>query len=152
MTSSQRLYVYGVIPADAPAPDLAERVEPSDGPIDKVAHHEVAALVSAFSATRVRPTRANLRAHEGVVEQATRLGMVIPMRFGVLVDNEDELVSQFLRPRLQELRDLLRTYDAHTEMRVEARYRDGVAVREAAADEPRIARLRRRMQGRPPAA
>lgn len=143
------LYVYGVVSADGAVPGSARVVEPSGGWLTTVVSGPVAGLVSPLTELAARPTRANLEAHQGVVEEAASLGTIIPMRFGVVVDDTASLVGDLLRPRRTSLVRLLAEYAGRVEMRVEACYREEVAVREAIAAVPRIRKLHAKIDARP---
>ena len=73
--------------------------EPAAARIEELVCDDVAALVSDHEGHgRVRSSRANLSTHEQVVETARTagLGTVLPMRFGVVMPDRDELLARIL--------------------------------------------------------
>jgi hypothetical protein len=148
---STRSYLYGI------ARDRDFRINLDDGglerqPVRFVRHQGLAALVSDFSDARVRTTRANLSAHERVVAAVAGEGTVLPIRFGVLMDSEQEVREQLLESKHQALVVVLADMDGKSELRVQASYLPDVVLREAVTVDPSIVRLRNRLQGKSPAA
>jgi hypothetical protein len=145
----ERSYLYAVV-TDTDA--LHIEGEGLDGqPVKVVRDGGLAALVSPFSKGRVEARRAHLAAHERVVEAARGAGPVIPVRFGVLM-NDRAVLEDVLRSRRRELRRLLAELDGTVEMRVQASYHPDVLLSEAVRANPAILRLRKRLDGRPASA
>jgi hypothetical protein len=147
LTQSRRspaapLYAYGVVPAQAPAP---ERSGILGGEVTRVAHGKVAALVTPLSSERVRAKRRDLLAHSDVLQDAYARGGVLPLRFGTVFESEADLRLRLLDRRHDELVTLLERFEGLGEMRVRARYHDQDSVLAAVVQAaPEIARLRSR--------
>jgi hypothetical protein len=78
-----------------------------------------------------------------VLQAAHEQGVVLPLRFGTLFSSEDELLSAFLEPRLDELRSRLASFDGLSELRLRAVYHDQDSVlAEIVAGDADVARLR----------
>jgi Gas vesicle synthesis protein GvpL/GvpF len=136
------LYAYGIVRPGAPAP-LTRGV--LDAPVRVVEGGSVAALTSSLIQNRVRAKRRDLIAHSDVLQDAFGSGVVLPLRFGMLFDSEDELRSRFLDDRSEELLRLLDRFDGLAEMRLRVRYHDQESVLTAVVkDEPEIVRMRER--------
>ena len=140
------LYCYGVAAAGEASPQRGggldgKRVEP-------VVHGELAALVSEAPGN-VRARRRDLLAHFDVLGTAFERGTVLPMRFGVVFDDEESLVRDFLAPRHDELAGLLRELRDRVELRVTAHYREDAILAEAVRGNARIARLRESTRSAP---
>lgn len=89
------LYVYGVTEAGVRAP----RAEGVDGArVRLLASSGLAAAVSAAPA-EIRARRRHLLAHQTVLGELARQGPVLPMRFAVLAQDEDTLVSYLREQR-----------------------------------------------------
>ena len=138
-------YCYGVMAADAARARRGAGL--GDAPVQPVKHGELAALTSPVSSKKVRARRADLLRHFDVVGSAFEHGMVLPLRFGIVFDDEDSLVREFLRPRHDELVDLLRELRDRVELRVTAHYREGAILGEVVRENPRVARLREETRG-----
>jgi hypothetical protein len=144
-TSSTALYCYGVTSAKKAAsqPDAGLNGEP----VEPVRFDELAALVSAVPPGKVRARRADLLRHFEVLGTAFEHDTVLPLRFGIVFEDEDSLVADFLRPRHDELAGLLRELRDRAELRVTAHYREQAILGEIVRDSPRVAKLREATQG-----
>jgi hypothetical protein len=90
----------------------------------------------------VRAKRSDLLTHFDVLGNAFERGTVLPLRFGIVFDDEDSLVEEFLRPRHDELSGLLRELRDRVELRVTAHYREEAILAEIVRENPRVASLR----------
>src|SRR5213083_596973 len=116
------LYCYGVVPADAAGSQAGTGL--GGAAVEPVRFNELAALTSAVPPGKVRARRADLLRHFDVLGTAFERGTVLPLRFGIVFEDEDSLVADFLRPRHEELVRLLRELRDRVELRVTAHYRE----------------------------
>jgi gas vesicle protein GvpL/GvpF len=137
--SATGLYCYGVVAAG----DAKQQRGSGLGgkPVKPVVHDGLAALVSEAPGN-VRAKRRDLLAHFDVLGTAFEHGTVLPMRFGVVFDNEDSLVRDFLARRHKELEKLLRALGDQVELRVTAHYREDAILAEIVRQNGRVAKLR----------
>lgn len=119
-----------------------------DAPVTIIESGKLAALTSDTEQTRVRPSRANVTAHQRVVDDAHRNGPVLPVRFGTLVPDAETVARDLLDANAGKLLDLLRRVDGRDEYRIRATYRQDVVLREIVAGSAPIRKARARMQGR----
>lgn len=134
------LYCYGVVAAPDAKPQ--RRGGLGDASVEPVVHDQLAALTSPVPAGKVRARRRDLLAHVDVLGAAFEHGAVLPLRFGIVFDDEQSLVRDFLAPRHDELAKLLRELANRVELRVTARYREEELLAEIVRQNGRIARLR----------
>jgi hypothetical protein len=136
------LYIYGYVrSADA---------REQDGGVTVLREGEVSALVNELGEEVVAPRRANLLAHAAVLERALEHGPVLPLKFGMV--SEEEVVREDLRRRATELAEQLAAFENRIEMGVSALYREEEVLREVIAENPAVAEARRALEGRPEAA
>ena len=137
---STALYCYGVTSAGTAAsqPDAGL----GGASVEPVRFRDLAALTSPAPAGKVRARRADLLRHFDVLAAAFERGTVVPLRFGIVFDDEASLVRDFLEPRHDELTGLLRELRDRVELRVTAHYREQAVLAEIVHESPRIARLR----------
>lgn len=133
------LYCYGVAAARDAEHQLGRGLDGK--PVRTVVHGDLAALVSEAPGS-VRAKRRDLLAHFEVLETAFEHGTVLPLRFGIVFDDEAALVDDFLAPRQKELAKLLHELRDRVELRVTAHYRDDALLAEIVRQSPRISKLR----------
>lgn len=141
------MYVYGVVSART-RPDRYGSVNGlEDRAVSVVSSGPVAALVSPIAGDRARGSRANLSAHQQVVEAARGAGAVLPVRFGTVMPDDETVVDELLAPHEAQLEAALRQMSGKSEFRIKATYLTDVAVREAVERDPSVRRLRRALGG-----
>lgn len=134
------LYCYGVTSADLARPQRGGGL--AGKAVEPVRFEELVALTSEAPPGKVRARRADLMCHFDVLSTAFERGTVIPLRFGMVFDDDATLVEKLLRPRYDELVSLLRVLENRVELRVTANYREEVVLAEIVRDNARVARLR----------
>ncbi len=136
--------MYAVVGAASTPLPVATGID--GAPVTVVRRGRLAAVVSITSATRVRPTRAHVLAHQQLVSTLHQAGPVLPVRFGAIMNDEGEVASELLEPGAEGLEEMLVWLEGKDEYRLKARYLPDVALREAVAGSPAIQRLRARLQ------
>jgi hypothetical protein len=138
----EAVYVYGVTGG------TVESLPPVDGvdaaPVRALRHAGLAALVSPIGKTRLRA--ADVRAHWRVLEQAFEHATVLPVRFGTLMESEDEVRQRLLEPNEDRLAELLQAMNGLIQLNVKGRYDEASLLREILREEPALARLRQRAE------
>lgn len=140
------LYVYAVVTEGMTRTVSAVASEGVDGqPVSFVRHGNLAALTSPTVRDRVRPSRANLTAHQNVVSAAHDLGPVLPVRFGTVMPGEAAVISDLLQPGRHDFETRLSDFEGKDEYRVKCRYLPNVALREVVDGSRSIQKLRARV-------
>src|SRR5688500_15461809 len=103
--TASALYAYGVVWAETGRDAQLHGL--GGAPVREVVHADLAVLVSPVEPP-VRAKRRELLSHTEVLNAAIAAGAVVPLRFGYVFPDEETLVAEFLRPRADELKDLLR--------------------------------------------
>jgi hypothetical protein len=121
-------------------------VVPADGDpaYDTVEAGPLAAVVTRIDEEEALPTRANLLHHTRVLEHVGTQGTVVPMRFGVVVPDEQALIDEFLRAERDRLLASIERLAGSVELRLRGRYDEAQVIREVLDSDPRAARLRGR--------
>lgn len=139
-------YVYGVIHSgDAPS----KLVGIYDKPVSRVCSERLAALTSDVPDDFIEAGRDELLTHSRVLEQALEQGTVLPMRFGVVLPDEQAVREELLAPHSEELEAQLRDMDGKVEINLKALHDEETILREALAENPEAAELRQSIQGKP---
>lgn len=132
-------YVYGVTWADG-AWKVGEGV--LDAPVQVLEHGELAALVSELPSADIRARRRDLLRHADVLQQAFERRAILPLGFGTVFASSEDVVSDLLEPRYEELVELLQSLDGLVELTLRAFYDENGVLAAVLRDEPRIAALR----------
>jgi cell division septum initiation protein DivIVA len=77
-----------------------------------------------------------------VLEAAVADAPVLPFRFGIMVPAEEEVGTDLLEARHDELAQLLKKVEGWVQMTLKVYYREDVVLREIVDSEPEIQRLR----------
>lgn len=134
------LYVYGVVPADLARRDEERGVDGQ--PVSFVRHGKLAAVTSPAIRDRIRPSRANLAAHQDVVSRAHRRGPILPVRFGTVMPGETAVVRDLLEPARHDFEAVLADFAGKDGYRIKCCYLEDVALREVVESSRAIQRLR----------
>lgn len=144
------LYVYGVTRAgEGRAPS---RSGVGESPVKTLERGSIAALVSEVPGESVPGRAKNLTAHTEVLRAAMDGGTVLPMRFGVLMPDEETVRHSLLEAREEWLTRMLEALDGRVEMTVSAMYHEEVLLREVVAQDATIGALSESVRSKPAAA
>jgi hypothetical protein len=137
-------YAYGVVRAGASLDALGR----SDG-LPEVRLVEAGDLAALVSDSAGRATRDTVLDHWRVLEAACQGSPVVPLRFGMVVNDEDAVRREVLEPHRDELVKLLERFEDRVQTTLKVYYREDAVVADTLAAEPELARLRDAVQGRP---
>ncbi len=137
-------YVYAIVPASATGLPAGPGIDGRE--IEPIRLDTVAALASAVRTERVRPSRANLSAHQGVVSEAHGRSPVLPVRFGTVMRDRRSVREELLEPGRPRFERMLAEFEGKDEFRLKGRYLPEVALREVVEGSGIIARLRERVR------
>ena len=126
--SNANSYLYGIIRWPAPKASIESfgaGVGDPPRPVRVVRLDDVAALVSdvigaEMSAQGLRGTRRDMKAHAAVVNRVAAATTLLPVRFGVVLPNEQALVDRFLQPQYPRLLKYLEHLDGTVEVTLRA--------------------------------
>jgi len=114
-----------------------------------VVFKDLAVVVSDSPHTKYEITRANMMAHQKVIERVMDEGFtVLPVRFGTLATRRtampvEEIRHKLLEARAQEFEDLYEDMDGRVELGLKALWRDEKAIfDEILAENPTVRKLR----------
>lgn len=129
--------------------------------VHAVVFQDLACVVSDSPDIRYDNTRANLMAHEKVIEQVMQEFTVLPIRFGTIAKDTAGIPSseipvadirhKLLERKCGEFHRLLQKMDRVVELGLKALWRDEKAIfEEIVAENPEIHKLRDSLKGRSP--
>jgi len=138
VTEAALSYVYGVVAGDSPIP-ATDGID--DQPVRVIREDGVGAIVSDVGQETPSLGRAALTAHGRVLEGLAASHTVLPMRFGVVMEDDEAVRGALLRPHREELLEQLQRLDGRVELTLRATYEEAPLLREILAEEPRIAAM-----------
>jgi Gas vesicle synthesis protein GvpL/GvpF len=144
-----KVYVYGVLPGSDRAGVSVDGVEGAE--VRTVEHAGLAALVSTLEADALAAAR-EVRAHWRVLEEASTSATVLPVRFGTVMDSDDDVRERLLEPNTGRLMELLDALAGRVQLNIKGDYDEQRLLREVVRASPGIAALRERLRGLPEAA
>jgi hypothetical protein len=133
------LQVYGVVSAATPLPGVIRGRR--DAPVRLVVHGDLAAVVSEVD-TDARIRRDDLLAHARVLETLVEGATVLPMRFGVIVENDEEVARNILEAGEGGLTSLLKSFDGRVQLTVKAYHDEEQALKDLLHERSDIRSLR----------
>src|SRR3954451_248402 len=139
-------YVYGVVRANGRAKPKGKGI--AGKPLKVVAGNGLGALTSDVPGDELEAGREELLTHSRVLEEALGDGVVLPMQFGVVMPDEDTVKAELLDAHREALEAQLEEMSGKVEMNVKAIYDEGAVLREMLEENPDIARMREKIQGR----
>src|SRR4051812_29201945 len=142
------LYVYGVVRAGESMPPPRAGIE--GRPVSAIERPPLAALVSDAPAGPVKASRKNLMAHSDVLQGVVPERTVLPMRFGVVMPDEDAVSDELLRGHEEELVVQLDAFEGLVELDLKIVCPEDVLMRAIVAERPDIAELSMELRGRSP--
>ena len=132
------LHVYGVVSATTPLPGVLRGRR--EAPVRLVVHGDLAAVVSEVDAdARIR--RDDLLTHARVLESLVEGATVLPMRFGVIVENDEE-ARNILEAGESGLTALLQSFDGLVQLTVKAHHDQDEALKHLLRERPELRLLR----------
>ena len=144
--ASTARYVYGVVRARRRAAKT-EGIGGAD--VRVVAAGKLGALTSAVPDEPLEAGREELLAHARVLERTLEAGVVLPMRFGVVLPNDAAIRDDLLTAHSDQLESQLDELDGKVELNVKAIYDEGEILREILANDRDVAELNALIQRAP---
>lgn len=132
--SSPAVYVYGVVAADAILPD---RPGIDARPLRLICDDGLGAVISDVG-QELAFGRDALMAHSDVLEAVLETATVLPMRFGVVMEDDTAVREQLIDEHRDELRAQLDRLSGRVELTLRATYEEAPLLREILAEEPQI--------------
>ena len=146
--ANERKYIYCVIPVEREATFNHTGIE-EESRIYAISYQDVAAVVSDTSLTICDPSRKNMAAHNGVLVAVMEDYTILPARFGLISDSEDELrglLARYYSP----LKNHIRKLDNRMEVGVKVFWRKEAMIAILDGKSQKITRLKEAIKTAPP--
>jgi hypothetical protein len=133
------VYVYGIAPATAELPSSSlQGVGDASTAVRVIEAAGLAALVSDVPAGWTGARREDVEAHDHVLSQTIETATVVPMRFGVVMDSDDQVRTDLLERHGDEIRALIERVDGRVQMSLRAFYLEEALLRATLERNPRL--------------
>lgn len=139
-------YVYGVTTARAALPAVQGI---GGAELTLVADDQLAAVTSPVPDGELEMDTKAIRAHAAVLEAINAETTVLPMRFGVVMADADQVRADLLDAHRSELLAQLQEFEGKVELKLRASYEEEPLMREILAENQDVARLRDELRGAP---
>jgi Gas vesicle synthesis protein GvpL/GvpF len=136
-------YVYGIVRAGAQLDSVSGDAELPD--VRLIEAGDIAALVSAGPERAAREVVLN---HGRVLEAALDGSPVIPLRFGMVLTDDDAVRDEILDAHHDKLADFLDRLEGRVQMTLKVYYHEDVVVAEILSSNAQLAQLRETIQGK----
>lgn len=144
MSDDAPVYVYGVVGATA---TVTGGTGIDARPLRLVTADRVAAIVSDVAGTAPAFGRDALLAHSDALEAVLAGATVLPMRFGVVMDDDAAVREQLLDAHRELLLAQLQRLSGRVELTLRATYEETPLLREILAEEPHIRNMHAATRG-----
>jgi Gas vesicle synthesis protein GvpL/GvpF len=145
------LYIYAIAQKDAVAPAGIAAVANSDGVISAIPVGPLVVMVSPVEEPEIMAARRHMLVHTKALETIMSGATILPMRFGVIVDNADA-IHEALAPKFDDLLAMLADLDGKIEAGIRASWNEARLYGEIVAARPDLATRAYAMKVRDPAA
>lgn len=120
-------YIYCITPAqsfEANSPPLhTQPIGNPDTPVRTVGFEDLVAVVSDATQSRYDVSRENATAHEQAVQEVMERGVVLPLSFGTIARNDQDVVERLLKPEFDELHQQLERVQGRAEVNLKVFWR-----------------------------
>jgi hypothetical protein len=158
--SGNGAYLYAVVrrPGRKRAPPPGEGIGDPPLAVELVIHREVAAVVSLVprraggdteesTRQKVRAMRRDMLAHTDVLNRLLESTTLLPVRFGVVLPDEQAVVDTLLEPQHDVLVAHLERLEGAVEISLKANYKEELVLREVVREQPHLSRQSARAGG-----
>jgi hypothetical protein len=135
------VFVYGVVDPETEVPRDLLGID--DAPVRVVAVYgdPIGALISDLQSARPPRRKADLLAYSRVLDTVAASGLVAPVRFGSLMDDEMSVVEDFLAPNVEWFCNVLEGIRDRVQYTLRATYDEATVLREVVQADREIGRL-----------
>lgn len=134
------VHLYGVVPAATPLPDMVGR---RDSPLRLVGDEDVAVIVSDVDEHAPAGAK-DLLAHARTLEACVEYATVIPMKFGIMLQDDDAVRREVLERDHESMQELLQSFDGLIQVSIRVFLEEEPALREILNRRPDLRAMRER--------
>jgi hypothetical protein len=126
---SDHLYIYGITRLGEAPVIVSSAVLEADNPILTMPFGAFSVIASRINVLTVDATRRNMLAHTRILERAMEATTVLPVRFGMIVDNEAILAAR-IASHTPRLTAAMKDIEGRIEVGIRLAFADGMMAKE----------------------
>ena len=145
-------YLYAIAPAEAFQGDQSLNVQgvgESDGKVRILTHGDLVAIVSDVPLMQYDVTQENLTAHQRVLDEVMNRSDVLPVSFGIVATNDQEIEQVLLEGQSEALHQALKYVKGRVELTLQVLWNQDQLFREIAEENQEVQQLRDAIAGQP---
>ena len=146
-------YIYAIVPAEAfqggDQQLTAKGLGESDGRVRILQQGDLAAIVSDVPLMQYDVTEENLTAHQRVLDEVMERSDVLPVSFGIVATNDEEIKQVLLEAQSEALHQSLDYVKGRVELTLQVLWNQDQLFREIAEENQEIQQLRDAIAGQP---
>ncbi len=143
-------YLYCTIRCSEPRQFSSLGIGERGDVVHTVHYDDLAVVASDSPVVQYESRRRNMMAHTKVLEEAMEEFTILPIRFGTVAPTPEAVTEKLLKPRYDELVQLLDDMEGRVELGLKAFWYEEVIFNEVVEENPPISRLRDSLVGRTP--
>jgi hypothetical protein len=139
-------YIYAIISDDGPIPADLKSIGTDAYPVYTVVYRDIGAVVSNTPIFSYPVSRSNTMAHQKVMEAVMQTHTLLPVRFGTIAGDVDQIRQKLLAARYAELSAHLRHMQDKIELGLKVLWKDmNVLFQEIVSENREIRQIRDRL-------
>lgn len=135
------VYLICVLEGQTEPTGLSEIKGIGDKPLRSIPFGNLQAIVSDVE-SKPHANRDNLLRHAAVLDQLLKFGQMLPARFGLLPDSENDVLENFLKPNSQEFEELLKKLHGKREVDLKIYWDNNAVLQNIVQANERIGQLK----------
>lgn len=136
-------YIYAIVSGREPKNFGSTGMGGQDKSVYMINHMDLWAVISDSPIDKYPVSRINTMAHQRVMEEAMRHYATLPVRFGTIAEDLDQIEKKLLHARYDELMGLLSYMEDKIELGLKALWKDKDSIFQEIVDENRQIRVLR---------
>lgn len=142
------LYLYCIIEAGKTPADGLTSKGLDDKDLEIITHRDLSVVVSAAGKERQPATRNALLRHTIVLEEIMKHQQILPIRFGIVANNQEDVVNNVLKANYWNFKDLLQKLDGKKELGLKVLWNQAAVLNSLLETDQEIRHLRDSLLGK----
>ncbi|HEY9682959.1 MAG TPA: GvpL/GvpF family gas vesicle protein [Oculatellaceae cyanobacterium] len=120
----------------------------ADAQLQTIQHRELSVIVSQVSRGRQQATRSNLLRHAEVLENIMQQTQILPIRFGIVAADEEEVINTVLKANYWSFHEILERLQGKKELGLKVLWQQQTVLNKLLEEDTELKNLRDSLAGR----